>query len=130
MGYSVAVERRVTMEDWADVTSIRSLKMARGVTDSGNSRVFVERIYDLDAEWTVRVRLHVPEVVSVRDWRCTLEVMWPHRTVRREVWGIDGLQSMLFAIQAARTELLSSESTGVIRWFGNDDLGLPKQSIV
>ncbi|MEB2610612.1 hypothetical protein SB461_29385 [Burkholderia cenocepacia] len=104
--------------------------MARGVTDSGNSRVFVERIYDLDAEWTVRVRLHVPEVVSVRDWRCTLEVMWPHRTVRREVWGIDGLQSMLFAIQAARTELLSSESTGVIRWFGNDDLGLPKQSIV
>ncbi|HHT8899582.1 TPA: DUF6968 family protein [Burkholderia cenocepacia] len=130
MGYSVAVERRITVEDGADVTSVRGFKMTSGVTNSGNSRVFVERIYDLDAKWTVRVRLHVPEVVSVRDWRCTLEVMWPNRTVRREVWGIDGLQSMLFAVQAARTELLSSESTGVIRWLGSDDLGLPKQSIV
>ncbi|WP_404822962.1 DUF6968 family protein [Burkholderia metallica] len=84
-------------------------KMAGRRFDPIDSGIFVERVYDLDSEYTVRIRIYRPEMVSVRDWRCTLEIMWPDRTVHREIWGIDGLQSLLLAMQAARAEFFSAE---------------------
>jgi hypothetical protein len=88
--------------------------------------IFAERRLELKDSATVIVRFFRPEPREV-DYRCGYQISWPDRERRFDIYGIDAVQALILAMQAAHAELLSSAEgkSGLLLWLGEPDLGLP-----
>ena len=62
-----------------------------------------------------------------KDFLCRYEIEWPERVRSLEVAGVDEVQALLLAMQAAHSDLLASrEKDGKpVSWLGMRRLGLP-----
>lgn len=88
--------------------------------------IFVEREFELRENEVVVARIFRPVQREV-DFRCDYEIVWPDRTRRFAMHGIDGVQALIHALKIVRVELISSPEGKLaqIRWVGMEDLGLP-----
>lgn len=86
---------------------------------------FVERTYLLD-EAELNCRFYRP-VSDGQDFSCRYEIAWPDGPRCRTVWGVDGIQSLLLAMQAVHSDLLlRRQRDGLdVRWLDGTELGLP-----
>ena len=90
-------------------------------------RIAARRVFKTPTGKPVVVTLGVPQPVPGSDWGCALQITGLNTTCRRPryVFGIDSLQALHLAMQAAGMVL---ESAGQkLEWLGQtDDLGMPK----
>ncbi len=87
--------------------------------------VIVERTYLLDGT-ELTCRFYRPQFDG-QDFSCRYEIGWPDGPRSRNVWGVDGIQSLLLAMQSLHGDLLlRRERDGLdLRWLDGTDLGLP-----
>jgi hypothetical protein len=88
--------------------------------------IFAERQLELSDGSAVIVRFFRPEPREV-DHCCDYQISWPDRERRFHIYGIDAVQALILAMQAAHADLLSSPEgkSGLLLWLGERDLGLP-----
>jgi hypothetical protein len=95
--------------------------------------VFCEREFQIllgDEAKSFAVRWMKPVPDPRCDWSCTYSISWPHLPEKkRTIFGIDSVQALQLAMQAAATELYMSDPP--VFWFEPDDiLGLPVSSAI
>lgn len=56
----------------------------------------------------IPVRIYAPQQREARAWSCRYEIGWPEGKESREVWGIDSVQAILIALQAAGADIYTS----------------------
>jgi len=80
-------------------------------------------------EREVTLTISKPQCVRPSEWSCAFEVMGLKGAdvVRQTVYGVDGLQALVLAIEACRIALAKHEKH--LSWIGADrgDCGLPRQ---
>lgn len=88
--------------------------------------VFIERRLDLKNGEVVSVRFHRP-MPDGDDYHCDVEILWPNYRRHLRLFGIDGVQAMLLAMQGAHIELLTSTEyiAGNLTWLGEHHFNLP-----
>jgi hypothetical protein len=91
--------------------------------------VFIERRLELREGGEVIIRFFLPVPGDV-DYSCRYRITWPDREREFQIFGIDGVQALLLAMQAVHADLLSSSEgkAGELRWLGDRDLDLPMAS--
>jgi hypothetical protein len=69
------------------------------------------------ASHKVMVRLHAP-VPANGDWSCRYEIDWPEGQRSADIYGIDGMQALLLALQCIGSELYASKhhASGALRF--------------
>lgn len=70
-----------------------------------------------DPAASIPVRVFMP-VEGELDWSCAFSIGWPERTVKREIFGIDAIQSLDLALRMIGTELYASDyhKIGRLMW--------------
>lgn len=88
-------------------------------------QIYISRQFTVDGEM-VDCHFFKPESYG-QDYRCRYEIMWLDRPRSRWVCGVDEVQALLLAMQAAHTDLLiARKDDGLqISWLDQDSLGLP-----
>jgi len=104
-------------QDDQKVGLLRRLKMAK--------TVLVERTFRVDGK-ELSCRFFQTELEG-RDYFCRYEIDWPKKTRGRRVGGVDGVQALLLAMQAAHVDFLMArkDEGAKIVWLDQKDLGLP-----
>jgi hypothetical protein len=89
------------------------------------SELFVKRMFVVDGH-DVECRFFQPEEDG-SDSLCRLEISWPEGPKSMTIYGVDGVQALSLAMQAAHAHLLAArERHGrEVSWLGETSLGLP-----
>lgn len=93
---------------------------------------FAERVFELDGPGggsPVTLRLGAPErdPAPGGSWRCRVTIAGLPTVVDRHVYGEDGLQALVLALEMARIYLRTAPlpDGASLTLFGNPDLGIP-----
>ncbi|MGL5136323.1 MAG: DUF6968 family protein [Beijerinckiaceae bacterium] len=54
------------------------------------------------------VRLYAP-VPSENDWSCRYEIVWPEGLRSWQIYGVDGMQALILALQCIGSEIYASK---------------------
>jgi hypothetical protein len=89
------------------------------------SEPFVKRLFVVDGH-DVECRFFQPQQVG-HDCLCRLEIGWPEGSESISVYGVDGVQALSLAMQAAHAHLLAARDHlgREVSWLGEPTLGLP-----
>lgn len=92
---------------------------------STDSEPFVERTVNVDGQ-QVFCRFFRPEPDG-SSFRCRFEIDWPEGVRSKAAGGVDEVQALLLAMQAAHTDLLAARENGGrnVSWLDERSLGLP-----
>jgi hypothetical protein len=104
-------------------TKVYSLRMA--------DDKFIERVFEVDGA-EIACRFFTP-VADGNDFRCRYSI--DHRPAGahiREIPGVDGVQALLLAMEAAHADLLllREQEGRTVRWLGGSGLGLPISTVI
>jgi len=92
---------------------------------------FIERVFEVDGT-EIACRFFTP-VADGNDFRCRYSIdHQPDGALTREIWGVDGVQALLLAMQAAHSDVLAwrDQNGRQVRWLGGSGLGLPISDII
>lgn len=90
------------------------------------SSAYVERRFQ-SARGEVLAHFETPYLAPSGEFRCRWRISWPDCEHSREAAGIDGIQSLMLAMQTVRMELVESElyRAGNLTYLDQSDLDLP-----
>lgn len=87
--------------------------------------VIVERQFSVDGS-DLNCRFYRPEM-DEGNYFCRYVIDWPKKARERRIGGVDSIQALLLAMQAAHVDLLMArkDDGAEIVWLDNASLGLP-----
>lgn len=88
-------------------------------------RPILSRHFTVDGS-PVECRFFLPDYDG-QDYACRYEIIWPDKPRSRRVYGVDGVQALLLAMQGAHLDLLlARQDKGMdVQWLDGPNLGLP-----
>ena len=99
-----------------------------------NTANFIERRFNLRPKGEVRAVFSRPERISTNLWQCGYRVAWPDHELLWRAYGLDGVQTLLLAMELVHGTLLAeaayleqegSGETDVLMWQGQSHLAMP-----